>query len=395
MNIAILGAMWGDEGKGHITHHLSKDYDWVIRFNGGANAGHTIYRDGKKYVHNLLPSVDFRVPQVKSYLGAGMVIDLEKLRDEVYDADEAFPGVGKRIYVDKNAFIVESRHKDEDKAKNAHIGSTNRGIGPAYMDKVGRNGVRISDLFLAGSDPYYGDLMRQLIGRGVNFVNLLEVRDEMARGRLLYEGAQGVLLDINHGIYPYVSCSDCTLGGIYASGFHFAPPQKVYGVAKCYTTKVGEGPFPTELHGEEAETLRKLGHEYGATTGRPRRIGWLDIPALDYACKVSGITDLILTKFDILNGMEKVPMCILYEQAPKGPHDFFKAQPQYVKMKGWSTTEKYEHVINPDEETEYHFTGNDYSHELYEFIRQVEKMTGRKVEYISKGTGPKDIVKWH
>lgn len=392
MNIAILGAMWGDEGKGHITHHLSKDYDWVIRFNGGANAGHTIYRDGKKYVHNLLPSVDFRVPQVKSYLGSGMVIDLDKLVQEVYAANAAFPGVGKRIYVDKNAFIVQSKHKEEDKAKNAHIGSTNRGIGPAYMDKIGRTGIRISDLFAAASDPYYGDFMYQLVGAGVNFVDLLQVREEMSRGNLLYEGAQGVLLDINHGIYPYVSCSDCTVGGIYSSGFHFAPPKKVYGVAKAYTTKVGEGPFPTELQGEEAEELRKLGNEYGATTGRPRRVGWLDLPALTYACKVSGITDLILTKFDILTGMEKVPMCILYDKEPKSPADFFHVEPQYVKMNGWKTVKRHERTFG---EGEYAVKGTDYAGELYDFIRQVEKSTECKVGYISVGTDSKDIIKWH
>jgi len=392
-NIAILGAMWGDEGKGHITHHLSKDYDWVIRFNGGANAGHTIYRDGKKFVHNLLPSVDFRIPQIKSYLGAGMVIDLEKLRDEVYAADEAFPGVGKRIYVDKNAFIVTSTHKEEDKAENGHIGSTNRGIGPAYRAKISRKGIRIGDLFKRASDPYYADFMYQLVGKGVNFVNLLDVRSEMSRGNLLYEGAQGVLLDINHGIYPYVSCSNCTIGGIYSSGFHFAPPTKIYGVAKCYTTKVGEGPFPTEIFGEEAEALRKRGNEYGATTGRPRRVGWLDLPALNYACQVSGITNLILTKFDILAGMEKVPVAFLYEKEPKSPSHFFDTHPQYLNLKGWSTVEKYKHKLG--DEPDDMFEVVDYASELYDFIRQVEKSTGCRVEYISKGTGSKDIIKWH
>jgi adenylosuccinate synthase len=372
-----------------ITHHLSRDYDWVIRFNGGANAGHTIYRDGKKYVHNLLPSVDFRVPQVKAYLGAGMVIDLQKLRDEVYDADEAFPGVGKRIYVDKNAFMVTDHHKAEDKLRNAHIGSTNRGIGPAYRDKIERKGLRISDMFSRVSDPYWADFMYQLVGKGVNFVDLLQVRDEMSRGNLLYEGAQGVLLDINHGIYPYVSCSDCTLGGIYSSGFHFAPPKKVYGVAKAYTTKVGEGPFPTELSGEEADALRKRGNEYGATTGRPRRVGWLDLPALDYACKVSGITDLIVTKFDILTGMEKVPVCILYEDPPRSPSSFFDAKPQYVQLKGWKTVAKHEHEIGDG------FVGVDYAGEMYRFIEQIEKSTGRQVRYVSLGTEDKDIVQWH
>jgi len=237
MNIAILGAMWGDEGKGHITHHMSKNYDWVIRFNGGANAGHTIYRDGQKFVHNLLPSVDFRHSHIKAYLGSGMVIDLEKLRDEVDTLEKHYPGAGKRIYVDREAFIVETKHKEEDKATNAHIGSTNRGIGPAYKDKVGRVGHRIDDLYSNRlHDPYYDDFVYQKVSRGVNFVHQLEFQDEMKDNNLLFEGAQGVLLDINHGIYPYVSCSDATVGGIYASGFGWAHLDKVYGVAKCYTT---------------------------------------------------------------------------------------------------------------------------------------------------------------
>jgi adenylosuccinate synthase len=399
-NIAVLGSLWGDEGKGRVVHYFSKDYDWVIRFNGGANAGHTIYRDGKKYVHNLLPSVDFRVPQVKAYLGSGMVIDLEKLRDEVYDADDAFPGCAKRIYVDKNAFMVLNEHKVEDKAKNAHIGSTNRGIGPAYMDKIGRSGTRIADMFKRSSDPYYADFMYQLIGRGVRFVDLLDVRDEMSRGNLLYEGAQGVLLDINHGIYPYVSCSDCTVGGIYTSGFHFAPPKEVYGVVKCYTTKVGEGPFPSELKDKTGDELRERGHEYGATTGRPRRVGWLDLPALEYACKVSGITKLIMTKFDILSGMEKVPVCATYGKPPKSPRDFFDVTPQLIQLDGWKTADriqKFVHELEADIEpgSEYDFEFQGFDEGLNNFIKYVEKSVGRQIDYISCGTDDKDIHKYH
>lgn len=377
MNIAILGAMWGDEGKGHITHHLSPDYDWVIRFNGGANAGHTIYRDGKKYVHNLLPSIDWRATHVKAYLGSGMVIDLEKLLSEVQDADKSFPGTAKRIYVDKSAFVVLPEHKEEDKAKNGHIGSTNRGIGPAYGAKIARKGVRvhnmIQDYFDCTLELADHDTMNKLLNSGVHFVDLLEVRDGMKNARLLYEGAQGILLDINHGIYPYVSCSEATVAGIYSAGFHFAPPEIVYGVAKCYTTKVGEGPFPTELQGDEAEALRKRGNEYGATTGRPRRVGWLDMPALDYACKVGGITHLIITKFDILNGMERVPVCTAYQSTPKNPKDFFKAIPHYFELDGWKDT-------------------NDPT--LNSFISMVEESTGCPVRYISTGTSSKDIKSW-
>jgi adenylosuccinate synthase len=377
MNIAVLGAMWGDEGKGHITHHLSRNFDWVIRFNGGANAGHTIYRDGKKFVHNLLPSVDFRASHVNAYLGSGMVIDLEKLRDEVVDADKSYPGVGKRIYVDKDAFIVERKHKEEDASTNAHIGSTNRGIGPAYKDKIGRAGTRIGYLFTEGKPDLmsgYSDVLVDLILKGVTFTNVLAYEEIFKASSLLFEGAQGILLDINHGIYPYVSCSDATIGGIIASGFAFAKLDKVYGVAKCYTTKVGEGPFPTELHGQAADDLRALGNEFGATTGRPRRVGWLDLPALKYACKKGGITHLILTKFDILNGMPKIPVCVLYKRAPMSPADFFNAQTLSTEVTGWADSK------DPAQ--------------LKEFISLVERVTKCEVEYVSCGVDDNDIMGW-
>lgn len=371
-NIAILGAMWGDEGKGHITHRLSREYDWVIRFNGGANAGHTIYRDGVKFVHNLLPSVDFRVSHVKAYLGSGMVIDLEKLRDEVVEANKSYPGVGRRIFVDKDAFIVEAKHKEEDKLTNGHIGSTNRGIGPAYRDKIARAGKRISSLF-SQNDPSMGALL-ELMALGVTFTTVLEQEEIFKVSNLLFEGAQGVLLDINHGIYPYVSCSDATIGGIIASGFAFAKLDKVYGVAKCYTTKVGEGPFPTELHGEDADDLRAMGNEFGATTGRPRRVGWLDLPALKYACKKGGITHLILTKFDILNGMPKIPVCVMYDKVPTSPSDFIGARPRTVDVAGWSDAK--------------------HPEQLKAFINLVETFTKYPVEIISCGTSEADITDW-
>lgn len=380
MNIAILGSMWGDEGKGAITHHMSKDYDWVVRFGGGANAGHTIYRDGVKYVHNLLPSVDFRHKKVKSYLGAGMVIDLEKLLQEVKDADKHYPGVGKTIYVDKDAFLVQDKHKEEDKATNSHIGSTNRGIGPAYKDKVGRSGIRIGDLLsnaMAGKYEDYANLISDLynlVSFGVTFTNVMSMEEEFKNSNILFEGAQGILLDINHGIYPYVSSSDCCASGIVSSGFGFVKIAKVYGVAKAYTTKVGAGPFPTEYEGKEAEELRERGHEYGATTGRPRRVGALDLPALKYACKKGGITDLIITKFDILDGLKEVKVCTSYQKNPVSSSDFFTAEPVYSNIKGWSAKNK---------------------DELEEFINMIASLTGVDIRYISWGTDPKDIIKWH
>jgi adenylosuccinate synthase len=374
-NIAILGAMWGDEGKGHITHRLSRGYDWVIRFNGGANAGHTIYRDGVKFVHNLLPSVDFRYSNVKAYLGSGMVIDLEKLRDEVVEATKTYPGVGLRIFVDNDAFIVEAKHK-EDKISNGHIGSTNRGIGPAYKDKISRSGKRVGDLIFGddGLVNEYYSIMNELMGLGVTFTTVLQMEKHFQVSKLLFEGAQGVLLDINHGIYPYVSCSDATIGGIIASGFAFAKLDKVYGVAKCYTTKVGEGPFPTEIHGESANDLRKIGNEFGATTGRPRRVGWLDLPALQYAVKKGGITHLILTKFDILNGLSQVPICLSYEYPITRGYDFFDARPQITTMPGWSDAKQ--------------------PNQLETFIKLIESVVNVPVEYISCGTDESDIIDW-
>jgi adenylosuccinate synthase len=374
MNIAVLGACWGDEGKGHIVHHFSANYDWVVRFNGGANAGHTIYRDGIKYVHNLMPSFDWRSERPKAFLSSGMVIDLTQLTLEVSNLAKVNKQLPARVYVDPDAFLVLPEHQEEDRQNNAHIGSTNRGIGPAYKAKIGRTGIRIRNVLNGYSDININNCIKELKSYGVNFISLLDLKSEMKYSDILYEGAQGIMLDINHGIYPYVSCSESTVAGIYSAGFHFEPPEKVYGVAKCYTTKVGEGPFPTELLGEEAEKLRKQGKEYGATTGRPRRIGWADLPALKYACEKGGITNLIFTKFDILNGMENVKVCHQYGKMPTCSDDFFHAQPLYKDVPGWVDAH------------------NDA--QLIPFIQLVEGVTEHHVSYISRGTDSKDISKW-
>jgi len=369
-NIAVLGSLWGDEGKGHITHFLSSQYDWVIRFGGGANAGHTIYRNGKKYVHNLLPSIDFTQEHIKGFLGSGMVLDLEQLLKEVVTAEQDFSNVGSRLVVDPDAFVVLPEHKATDKANNGHIGSTNRGIGPAYADKVMRKGVRVIDLMQNNNEQ-----INALMNAGVQFKSALELKSEFARSRLLFEGAQGILLDLNHGIYPYVSCGDATVAGIAACGFASVKLDKVYGVAKCYTTKVGEGPFPTELHGDEAEALRKRGNEYGATTGRPRRVGWLDLPALKYACAKGGINSLIVTKFDILAGMGDIPVARAYDRELKYSKDFFDAKPQYVNVSGWEG-------IKDDESF----------HKMIDFIDYIENQINIPVEMISRGIHKEDIL---
>lgn len=369
-NNVILGSTFGDEGKGALVHRFSPQYEWVVRFSGGANAGHTIYRDGRKYVHNLLPSVDYRYSNTKSFLASGMVIDLEQLYKEVNQLSKDFPNAEKSIYVDPDAFLVTNSHKEQDKLKNAHIGSTNRGIGPAYSDKMNRSGIKIKDIMLGNSleSKEYFDLLCNL---GVNFKHVLELN---FKNNILFEGAQGILLDINHGTYPYVSCGDSSLSGIHNSGFSSIKINKVYGISKAYSTRVGAGPFPTELFGTEAEQLREIGKEYGATTGRPRRIGWLDLPALRYSIKKSGITDLIITKLDILNKKD-FKVCINYDKEPVCANDLFNVKNCYYKdIKSWNDAS-----INDS------FIQN--------FINIIEYETGCKVSHYTFGINEKDIKK--
>jgi adenylosuccinate synthase len=375
-NIAILGASQGDEAKGRVTHDFSPNYDWIVRFGGGANAGHTIYRDGKKYVHNLMPSFDWRSPRPKAFLGSGMVIDMQQLLKEVkdlYQVDSSFPS---RVYVDPDAFLVLPEHKEEDKRSNGHIGSTNRGIGPAYKYKIARCSYRIRDIApILELYPTGYLIYQELKDLGVNFISSYQLRDKFATDNILFEGAQGVLLDINHGIYPYVSCGDATVAGIYANGFAHTKLDKVYGVSKCYTTKVGEGPFPTEANQEDTTILREKGKEYGATTGRPRRIGWLDLPALQYACYKGGIQELIVTKFDVLEGMETVPVCTSYQTPVTCSKDFFTAKPEYIQVQGWKNSKNLS--------------------ELSPFIDLIQEYTTCKVSYISCGVNKEDLIPWH
>jgi adenylosuccinate synthase len=366
-NVAILDGAFGDCGKGHISHAMSPDFDYLIRTNGGANAGHTIYTNGKKYVHHLVPCIDFANSKAKAFLASGMVIDLDALLEEIHTIKQDFPDIVERVYVDPDAFVVLQKHKEEDIAKNKHLGTTGKGIGTAYQDKIARRGTRIRDML---NDKSL--ITTALQKSGVQFKTVLEMRQEFSNARLLFEGAQGVLLDINHGTYPFVSCSDCTVSGIFSSGFSFAMPKIVYGVAKAYMTRVGEGPFPTEIQGINAAELRAIGKEYGATTGRARRIGWLDLPALKYAIDVAGITDLIITKMDILNGYRKVPVCDRYAQAPMSGADFSKAVCNMIDVKGWDTARKFE--------------------QIKEFIETIEYHTSTKVAFISCGIKKEDIL---
>lgn len=366
-NIAILGSQHGDCGKAKIAHTFAPDFDYIIRFAGSSNAGHTLYHNGIKIVRHLIPSADFSSNN-KAFLGAGMVINLEELLNEVQDTEKMFPGSASKIIVDPDAFVIFPHHVKEDMEKNKHIGSTNKGVSPCYRDKINRCGTKISKLINDNAD-----IILAIKKLGVQFKHSMELRSEFEKSKLLFEGSQSILLDLSFGSYPYITSGECGLGGIYNAGFASFMPSKVCGIMKAYNTKVGEGCFPTEIFGEEADKLVKLGQEFGSTTGRKRRIGWGDLPALKYSIIKGGINSLIITKLDILNGYDKVPVCIKYDKVPICGDDFFTAKPHYINVKGWKDCRDF--------------------NQTKEFIHTIADYTGIKIEYISIGINKEDIIK--
>ncbi len=376
----VVGAQWGDEGKGKIIDVMSAGFYRVVRFGGGDNAGHSIERNGVRVATHLLPSAIFR-PRRSLYLARGMVINFEVLVQEI----EAIKAVGglenATIYVDLDAHIVTETHKYVDGERNQHLGTTRRGIGPAYEDRVARRGIRVRDLLTADPKHYEKAMQRLRAMDFVRFVDTSEILYDKLSDDIpvLFEGAQGALLDIFHGIYPYVTSSHTVASAAATScGLPMRFMKHVLGVSKAYTTRVGAGPFPTELEDETGARLRELGGEYGATTGRARRCGWLDIPALRYAIRVSGIDYLALTKLDILSGFEKVQVCLSYKvgQAthkvlnPGLPFDQIK--PVYETLAGWDK-------FKP---TKY-FT--DLPDEARAYVRHVEELVGVRVAIVSVG----------
>jgi adenylosuccinate synthase len=381
-NAVCIGAQWGDEGKGRIVDRMGERADVIVRFHGGNNAGHTVVVDGVTTILHLVPSGVLHKGKL-CVIGAGCVVDPEVLIQEM-DMLEArgFLKDGTRVVISDQAHVILPFHKRIDKAREqsrgaGKIGTTGRGIGPTYEDKAARRGLRMHDLVDANrvaahvregcmyassllealdSPVYSGADIEEMIERtrahGKRLAHLVddsgEVVTEAARAgkRVLFEGAQGALLDLDHGTYPYVTSSNC-LASHAAVGTGVGPQLlgRVLGVAKAYTTRVGEGPFPTELVGENGalgEKLRKIGNEYGATTGRPRRTGWLDLVALRYAVRLNGITDLALTKLDVLAGFGDLQVCTSYEvdgqRTERFPHDGAKlarAVPVYETFKGF------------------------------------------------------------
>mgnify|MGYP001077156913 FL=1 len=372
----LLGLQWGDEGKGKIVDVLTSKYDIIARFQGGPNAGHTLVFNGRKHVLHTIPSGIFHEDKV-NLVGNGVVIDPVIFKKELDKLEEQKVDYKKSLLISRKAHIILPTHRLLDAASEtakgkAKIGSTLKGIGPTYMDKTGRNGIRVGDIELADwkdkyralankhqamIDFYNVDIQYNLDELETEFFNAIDTlkslqfidseeymhQAQTSKKSILAEGAQGSLLDIDFGTYPFVTSSNTTAAGA-CTGLGVAPNSigKVYGIFKAYTTRVGSGPFPTELFDEDGATMARVGHEFGATTGRPRRCGWLDLVALRYACQVNGVTELIMMKGDVLSGFKTLKVCTAYkykgEEITHLPYNIEEENvtPIYTELKGWS-----------------------------------------------------------
>ncbi len=373
MNLAVLGAQWGDEGKGKIVDLLTSHFSIVARYQGGHNAGHTVYVNGAKFILRLIPSGILH-PGITCVIGNGVVVDPKALFAEVDELTRNGIDVGQRVLISDKAHLILPYHRDLDLLSEARrgerkIGTTSRGIGPAYEDKIARRGIRVGDL----TDPKgleqnvrdnvtarnrlvhdttmdWQVVLDELLKHAerlrpmIRDVSALLTEAMRAGESIMFEGAQGTLLDIDHGTYPYVTSSNASIGGV-CTGLGVPPRaiSRVLGVVKAYTTRVGEGPFPTELSGEMGNRLRESGSEYGAVTGRPRRCGWYDAVAVRYAARINGLDGLALTKLDVLDGLERIDICTSYSCGGRTLTDFpsdigqlARCEPVYESMPGWN-----------------------------------------------------------
>ncbi len=407
----LLGLQWGDEGKGKIVDVITPSYDIVARFQGGPNAGHTLEFNGIKHVLHTIPSGIFH-DHVKNVIGNGVVIDPIVFAKEIKALAERGVDVKSRLMLSRKAHLILPTHRMLDAASEAEkgkakIGSTLKGIGPTYMDKTGRNGLRVGDILEPEFQERYNALVEKHKKMLANYnyqYDITELEKEWMSGidvlrsltiidsehylnqalldgkKILAEGAQGSLLDIDFGSYPFVTSSNTVAAGA-CTGLGLAPSRigDVLGIFKAYCTRVGSGPFPTELEDETGEQMRQIGKEFGSTTGRPRRCGWLDIPALKYACMINGVTELIMMKTDVLSGFETLKICTHYnlngEKIDYLPYDIdpSKVQPIYKEVKGWNSD----------------LTGmrslEELPKELIEYIEFVEATLGIPVTYVSVG----------
>ena len=412
--VIVVGAQWGDEGKGKATDQLGALADYVVKFNGGNNAGHTVVLGTEKYALHLLPS-GILSPGVTPVIGNGVVIDLEVLFQELDALIERGVDVS-RLLVSSNAHLIAGYNRTIDKVTERFLGSrkigtTGRGIGPTYADKISRTGVRVQDLFdenilrqkVQGALEQKNHLLIKVFNRRAITVEetvteLLAFADRLrpmvadtslvinqaldAGKTVVFEGGQATMLDVDHGTYPFVTSSNPTAGGA-CTGSGVGPTRidRVIGVIKAYTTRVGEGPFPTELLGEMGEHLRQTGGEFGVTTGRPRRCGWYDAVVARYSARVNGLTDLVLTKLDVLTGLAKIPVCVAYEvdgvrhdEMPTDQSDFHHAMPILEEFDGWT-----QDITACRTFEELPLTAQRY-------VLHLEKMSGTRISAI--GVGP-------
>ena len=413
-NLIVLGAQWGDEGKGKLVDLLSDRFDVVIRYQGGHNAGHTIIVDGNKFVLKLIPSGILH-PGKSAVIGNGLVVDPIALINEIDALEAAGVDVTGQLHISNRAHVLLPFHRMMERLSEARpgrvsIGTTSRGIGPCYEDKAGRRGIRFSDFvrfecfeqiydalraekieILKAFDLFDGlddaadreryrkiaERLRPLVCDTAGLLNQA-MRDGK---KLLFEGAQGTMLDVDHGTYPFVTSSSSTAGGACTGSG--VPPNRisgVVGICKAYITRVGGGPFPTELHDEVGEQIRKRGKEFGAVTGRPRRCGWFDAPLLRYSAMINGFNSLVITKLDVLDELEEVPVCVEYqangervEDMPPSSDDLAKVQPVYEGLPGWRSST---------------FGISDYNQlptQARDYLDYLEKVTGVEIGCISTG----------
>jgi adenylosuccinate synthase len=417
-NIAVLGAQWGDEGKGKIVDMLTPHFSAVARYQGGHNAGHTVYVNGKKFVLHLIPSGILHAG-VTCLIGNGVVVDPQALFAEVEELARGGITVDGRLKISEKAHIILPYHRELDVLSEARrgerkIGTTSRGIGPAYEDKIGRRGIRVCDLLgdrtaladevrenvsarnrmIKDSTLDWKPVFEQVVAFGermrpwVDDVSLT-LHSMMAAGKtVMFEGAQATLLDIDHGTYPFVTSSNASVGGV-CTGLG-VPPRAiggVLGVAKAYTTRVGEGPLPTELSGALAERLRESGQEYGASTGRPRRCGWYDAVVVRYSARVNGLDAIALTKLDVLDGLPEVLICTGYKTAAGTMTEFPAdlrmlngAEPVYERMPGWSSPTK--GVTDFDQ----------LPAQAQRYVKRLEEVSGVDCAIISTGSDRRETV---
>ncbi|MBT2900907.1 MULTISPECIES: adenylosuccinate synthase [unclassified Streptomyces] len=418
--LVLLGAQWGDEGKGKATDLLGGSVDYVVRYQGGNNAGHTVVVGDQKYALHLLPS-GILSPGCTPVIGNGVVVDPAVLLSELSGLNERGVDTSK-LLISGNAHLITPYNVTLDKVTERFlgkrkIGTTGRGIGPTYADKINRVGIRVQDLYdesiLEQKVEAALEQKNQLLAKVFNrraieagkvvedmlqyaeqikpFVadTTLILNDAIDEGKVvLFEGGQGTLLDVDHGTYPFVTSSNPTAGGA-CTGAGVGPTKisRVIGILKAYTTRVGAGPFPTELHDEDGEALRRIGGERGVTTGRDRRCGWFDAPIARYATRVNGLTDFFLTKLDVLTGWEQIPVCVAYEidgkrveELPYNQTDFHHAKPIYENLPGWS-----EDITKAK-------TFDDLPKNAQAYVKALEEMSGAPISAIGVGPGRTETI---